>query len=73
MGPAVQVVKNGVTEWVPIKTGLSNLDNIEVLSGLNVGDTVVYSLVSGSLQQREEFRDRMRSRSAVPGMRRSGS
>jgi len=73
MGPAVQVMKNGIKEWVPIKTGLSNLDNIEVLSGLNVGDTVVYSLVSGSLQQREEFRDRMRERSAVPGMKRSGS
>ncbi len=68
---SVQVRNNGVTEWRPVKTGLSDLDNIVVLDGLNVGDTVVYSLVSGAMQARDEFRERMRNRTAVPGMRRS--
>ena len=69
--PSVQVRQNGVTEWRPIKTGLSDLDNIEVLDGLAEGDTVVYSLVSGVMQAREEFREQMRDRNAVPGMRRT--
>jgi len=70
MQPVVQVRINGVTEWRPVKTGLSDLDNVVILDGLNVGDTVVYSLVSGALQARDEFRERMRNRTAVPGMRR---
>jgi HlyD family secretion protein len=71
MQPVVEVRNNGVTEWRPVKTGLSDLDNVVILDGLNVGDTVVYSLVSGALQARDEFRERMRNRTAVPGMRRS--
>jgi HlyD family secretion protein len=71
MVPSVQVRRNGTLEWTPIETGLSDLDNIEVLHGLAEGDTVVYSLVSGVMQAREEFRERMRNRTAVPGMRRS--
>jgi multidrug efflux pump subunit AcrA (membrane-fusion protein) len=71
MIPSVQVRRNGTTEWTPIRTGLSDLDNIEVLRGLAEGDTVVYSLVSGVMRSREEFRERMRNRTAVPGMRRS--
>ncbi len=70
MQPVVQVRTNGVTEWRPVKTGLSDLDNVVILDGLSVGDTVLYSLVSGALQARNEFRERMRDRSAVPGMRR---
>jgi HlyD family secretion protein len=71
MVPSVQVRRNGTTEWTPIRTGLSDLDNVEVLHGLAEGDTVVYSLVSGVMQSREAFRERMRNRSAVPGMRRT--
>jgi HlyD family secretion protein len=71
MVPSVQVRRNGSLEWTPVKTGLSDLDNIEILHGLAEGDTVVYSLVSGVMQAREEFRERMRNRTAVPGMRRS--
>jgi HlyD family secretion protein len=71
MRPHVQVVSNGITEWRPIRTGLSNFDNIEVIRGLAEGDTVVYSLSSGAMQSRAAFRDRMRQRSSVPGMRSS--
>jgi HlyD family secretion protein len=69
MRPAVQVVRNGSFEWQPIRTGLSNFDDVEVISGLAEGDTVVYSLSSGAMQARADFRERMRSRSSVPGMR----
>jgi HlyD family secretion protein len=69
--PSVQVRNNGITEWRPVKTGLSDLDKIVVLEGLAEGDTVVYSLVSGAMQARDAFRERMRNRTAVPGMRRT--
>lgn len=72
MRPAVQVVRDGVTEWQPVRLGLSNYDDIEVINGLAEGDTVVYNLTSGAMQARADFRERMRERSSVPGMR-SGS
>ena len=68
MVPTVTVRRNGIEETVRIRTGLSNLDNIEVLKGLAVGDTLVYSLSSGAMKSREAFRERMRSRS-MSGMR----
>jgi len=39
--PAATILFNGSTFLVPIRTGLSDGRNIEVLSGLNEGDTVV--------------------------------
>jgi hypothetical protein len=69
MVPSVQVRKNGVVTTTPIRTGLTNLDQIVVLEGLSEGDTLVYSIASGALQQRADFRERMSTRSAVPGMR----
>ena len=70
MRPAVEVIRNGVREWRTIETGLSNFDEVEVIQGLADGDTVVYDLVSGAMQSRADFRDRMRSRSGM-GMRKS--
>lgn len=68
-----QVRSGGLREWKKVEVGLSNLDRIEVSSGLAEGDTVVYVLVSGALQSRDEFRDRMRSRGPAGDMRRGGS
>lgn len=68
--PAVEVIRNGVREWQPIETGLSNFDEVEVLQGLVDGDTVIYNLVSGAMQSRADFRERIRNRSGM-GMRRS--
>lgn len=70
--PSVQVRRNGIVTPTPIKTGLSNLDQIEVVEGLAEGDTLVYSLASGALQQRAEFRERMSTRGGVPGLRGGG-
>lgn len=69
MVPTVEVRKDGVLTLTPIRTGLTNLDQTVVLSGLNEGDTLVYNLSSGALQQRAEFRERMSSRNQIPGMR----
>jgi hypothetical protein len=67
----VQVRRNGVVTWVPVKTGLSNLDETAILEGLAEGDTVIYSLTSGAMQQREANVERMRNMNAMPGMRRT--
>ena len=69
--PMVQVRKNGLEEWVRVKPGLSNVDEIQILEGLAEGDTVVYSLSSGAMQARNQFMDRMRTNNAIPGMRRT--
>lgn len=39
----VFVVKNGLAEYVVIKTGVRRADAIEVLAGLNEGDTIIMS------------------------------
>jgi multidrug efflux pump subunit AcrA (membrane-fusion protein) len=69
--PMVQVRKNGVEEWVRVKTGLSNVDEIQIVEGIAEGDTVVYSLSSGAMQARTQFMDRMRTNNQIPGMRRT--
>lgn len=69
--PMVQVRKNGVETWVPVRIGLTGIDDIEILRGVAEGDTLVYSLSSGALQQRQEMMQRMVNNSAIPGMRRS--
>lgn len=69
--PMVQVRKNGIEEWVRVKTGLTNVDEIQIVEGIAEGDTVVYSLSSGAMQARNQFMDRMRTNNAIPGMRRT--
>jgi HlyD family secretion protein len=69
--PMVQVRVNGVDTWTRVKTGLSNVDDIEILEGIAEGDTVVYSLSSGAMQARSQMMDRMRTNNAIPGMRRT--
>jgi HlyD family secretion protein len=68
--PMVEVMRSGVSTLVPIRTGLSNVDDIEVLAGLAEGDTVVYSIVSGAMQSRTEALDRMRNMQGM-GLRQS--
>jgi HlyD family secretion protein len=68
----VQVRQAGTLEWKSVEVGLSNLDRIEVRSGLAEGDTVVYQLVSGAIQARDEFRSRAATRGPTGDMRRGG-
>ena len=68
----VIVVNNG--EQVPqqIEIGMSNFEKAEVLSGLAEGDTVLTTITSKALQDREAFMERMRSWNTIPGMERRG-
>jgi HlyD family secretion protein len=64
--------RNGTPTPVWIRTGLTDLDYSEVISGLQVGDSV-YELPSASLvQSQQDVRNRMNQVTgggAVPGMR----
>lgn len=65
----VELIQNGSVVEQPVKIGLVNLDHVQILEGVNPGDSLQWSLTSGALAGREQFRERMRNRSAVPGMR----
>ena len=62
------VIKNG--EEIPqrVELGLSNFEMAEVLSGVEEGDTVLTTITSKALQDREAFLERMRRWSSIPGM-----
>ena len=64
----VIVTNNGQQEPRGIEIGLSNFEKAEVLSGLAEGDTVLTSVTSKALQDREAFMERMRSWNQIPGM-----
>jgi HlyD family secretion protein len=65
----VEVINGGQVVERPVKVGLANLDEVQIIEGVAPGDSLQWSLTSGALAGREQFRERMRSRSAVPGMR----
>lgn len=56
----------GALSLKPVMIGLGDFDNTQILRGLEEGEEVV--AVPFSLVQREEFLNRIRSRSAIPGV-----
>ncbi len=64
----VIVTNNGGQEPRRIEIGLSNFEKAEVLSGLVEGDTVLTTITSKALQDREAFMERMRGWNRIPGM-----
>ena len=68
----VFTLRDGKTTPVPIKTGLTDLDYVEVLDGLNEGDRVIVlpsaSLVNSQREMRERMQ-RMTGGGGIPGMR----
>jgi HlyD family secretion protein len=55
----------------PVKTGLTDLDHAEVVSGLNEGDSVLVLPSASMVQSQQEFKNRVRSMTGgggVPGM-----
>ncbi|UCE65755.1 MAG: efflux RND transporter periplasmic adaptor subunit [Candidatus Zixiibacteriota bacterium] len=66
----VIVVNSGVEEPRPVELGLSNFEQAEVLSGLSEGDTVLTTMTSKALKDREAFLERMRGWNRLPGQRR---
>jgi HlyD family secretion protein len=64
----VIVVANGQEEPRDVEIGLSNFEKAEILSGLAEGDTVLTTVTSQALQDREAFLERMRGHSEIPGL-----
>lgn len=64
----VIVVANGQEEPREVEIGLSNFEKAEILAGLAEGDTVLTTVTSKALQDREAFLERIRGWSRLPGM-----
>jgi HlyD family secretion protein len=64
----VIVIANGQEEPREVEIGLSNFEKAEILSGLAEGDTVLTTVTSKALQDREAFLERIRGWSRLPGM-----
>ena len=65
----VLAMRNGVPTAVPVKTGLTDLDYSEVVSGLTAADTVLILPSASLLASQQEMQDRLaRMTSGVPGV-----
>jgi HlyD family secretion protein len=64
----VIVIANGQEEPREVEIGLSNFEKAEILSGLVEGDTVLTTVTSKALQDREAFLERIRGWSRIPGL-----
>jgi HlyD family secretion protein len=60
---------------VPVRTGLTDLDHSEVVSGLKEGDSVLVLPSASMVQSQQEFKNRVRSMTGggVPGMQQQGT
>lgn len=68
----VFVMRDGQPAPLMVRTGLTDLDYSEVVSGLTATDSVLVLPSASMVQQQEEFRTRMTNMTgggAVPGMR----
>jgi len=67
----VFVIRDGKTVAVPIKTGLTDQDYIEVRSGLKEGDTVLVLPSASLVQSQQQFRQRFQNVTGggLPGLR----
>jgi HlyD family secretion protein len=64
----VFVLRNGQPAPVRVRTGLTDMDYSEVVSGLTEKDTVLLLPSASLVQSQAEMRDRMSRFTAVPGM-----
>jgi HlyD family secretion protein len=65
----VLAIKNGVPAPVPVETGVSNFDFVELKSGLSEGDSVLVVSVSQMMQDREAWKERMSRWRQLPGVK----
>ena len=61
-------LRGGEPEPKRVEIGLSSFEEAEILSGVSEGDTVLTTVTSKALQDREEFVERIRSWNQLPGM-----
>jgi HlyD family secretion protein len=64
----VVVDRSGTREPVPIGTGVTDLDRVEITSGLAEGDVVLVLPSSSLLETQERLQNFMRGRGGIPGI-----
>jgi HlyD family secretion protein len=64
----VVVERKGALEAVPIVTGITDLDRVEVTKGLAEGESVLVLPSSSLVEAQERLQNFMRSRGGIPGM-----
>jgi HlyD family secretion protein len=67
----VFVLRSGKPLAVRVRTGITNLDQVEVVSGLNAQDTVLVLPTAGLVQQQAQMQQRVQSMTGggLPGVR----
>jgi HlyD family secretion protein len=60
--------RNGAPEPVPVTTGITDLDRVEVVSGLAEADVVLVLPSSSLLETQERLQNFMRGRGGIPGI-----
>jgi hypothetical protein len=71
--PALVFVKNGAKfEPRVVLTGASNFDYTEIISGVKEGEQVAMLAAAALQAQRQQFNDRIRQNTGVPGMQQGG-
>ncbi|HEY2823983.1 MAG TPA: efflux RND transporter periplasmic adaptor subunit [Gemmatimonadales bacterium] len=65
----VFTMRQGKPTAVPIKTGLTNLDFAEVVSGLTANDTVLLLPSASLVASQEQMRQRTAQQAGVPGLK----
>jgi hypothetical protein len=64
----VFALRDGSARALPIRTGLTDMDYIEVLGGLTEGDTVLVLPTSGLLSSQREMRERFQRMTGGGGL-----
>jgi len=64
----VVVDRKGTREPVPVVTGVTDLDRVEITSGLAEGDVVLVLPSSSLLETQERLQNFMRGRGGIPGI-----
>lgn len=64
----VVVDRKGVLEAVPVSTGITDLDRVEVTAGLAEGDSVLVLPSSSLVEAQERLQNFMRTRGGIPGL-----
>lgn len=65
----VLAIKDGAPTPIPVETGVSNFDFVEVKSGLSEGDSILVVSISQMMQDREFMKERMSRWRQLPGVK----
>jgi HlyD family secretion protein len=60
--------RGGALEPVPVETGVTDLDRVQIVSGLEEGDQVLVLPSSSLLETQERLQNFMRGRGGIPGL-----